>query len=196
MTVCEELEIERESLDCKGTLSSSKKSIPTSSLSVIYAPFTYPLSSLMLIPPLNSLVNIKDQASHLAHPLARLGQASQIFSRAKMDPLPSSQEASAGVETLSPNDDQVYPAYSLKESLKPPVGAVVDSLITIRTDIVDKVNFLKKVQLKTVQYLQVSNLRTGVEDRVNAAKDKVHTTHMFSQGWLFCNLRGETAPSL
>ena len=195
MTVCEEREMERESLDCKGTLSSSKKSIPTSSLSVIYAPFTYPLSSLMLIPPLNSLVNIKDQASHLAHPLARLGQASQIFSRAKMDPLPSSQEASASVETLSPNVDQVvYPAYSLKESLKPPVGAVVDSLITIRTDIVDKVNFLRKVQPKTVQYLQVSNLRTGVEDRVNAAKEKVNTTHMFSQGWLFCNLRGETAP--
>merc|ERR1719234_2167003 len=152
-------EREEVGMDCKGTLSSSKKSIPTSSLSVIYAPFTYPLSSLMLIPPLNSLVNIKDQASHLAHPLARLGQASQIFSRAKMDPLPSSQEASAGVETLSPNEDQVYPAYSLKESLKPPVGAVVDSLITIRTDIVDK----------------VSNLRTGVEDRVNSAKEKVTT---------------------
>ena len=62
-----------------------------------------------------------------------------------MEPLPSSKEASAAAETLSPNGDQVYPAYSLKESLKPPVGAVVDSLITIRTDIVDKVKFFRKV---------------------------------------------------
>merc|ERR1719234_1538841 len=152
-------EREEVGMDCKGTLSSSKKSIPTSSLSVIYAPFTYPLSSLMLIPPLNSLVNIKDQASHLAHPLARLGQASQIFSRAKMDPLPSSQEASAADETMSPDDQVLYPANSLKESLKPPVGAVVDSLVTIRTDIVDN----------------HKTWRTGVEDRVNAAKEKVTT---------------------
>jgi len=162
MTFCEEREMEREGLNSNsnGTLSTSKKFIPTSSsLSVIYAPFTYPLSSLLLIPPLNSLVNIKDQASHLAHPLARLGHASQMFSSVKMEPLPSSQEASAVAETLSSDEDQVWPAYSLKESLKPPVGAVVDSLITIRTDIVDK----------------VSNLRTGVEDRVNAAKEKVTT---------------------
>ena len=188
MTFCEEREMEREGLNSNsnGTLSTSKKFIPTSSsLSVIYAPFTYPLSSLMLIPPLNSLVNIKDQASYLAHPFAKLGHASQIFSSAKMEPLPSSQEASAVAETLSSDEDQVWPAYSLKESLKPPVGAVVDSLITIRTDIVDKVNFDRKVQPRIIHYLQVSNLRTGVEDRVNAAKEKVPTTHDF------LNLKGK-----
>ena len=109
-----------------------------------------------------------------------------MFSSVKMEPLPSSQEASAVAETLSSDEDQVWPAYSLKESLKPPVGAVVDSLITIRTDIVDKVNFDRKVQPRIVHYLQVSNLRTGVEDRVNAAKEKVPTTHDF------LNLKGKS----
>jgi len=156
MTTLEQPEMEGESLDspsCKGKLFSFK-SMPTSSLSVIYAPFTYPLSSLLLIPPLNSLVNIKEQASHLAHPLARLGHASQIFSSEKVKSPPRTQEA----ENWS-LDDQACNAYSLKASLKPPVGAVVNSLTTIRTDIVDK----------------VCNLRTGVEDRVAAAREKVTT---------------------
>ena len=122
---------------------SSSKSMSSSYFSVIYAPFTYPLSSHKLLPPLNSLVSIKDQVSHLAHPLARLGHTSQIFSSAKVENMPG-----------APND-QERSAYSLKKTLKPPVGAVVDSLSTIRTDIVDK----------------VSNLKSGVEDRVNAARE-------------------------
>jgi len=132
----------------------SSEGTPTSSsyLSVIYAPFTYPLSSHALLPPLNSLVRIKDQVSHLAHPLATLGNTSQIFSSAKGVNLSSAQEI------WSPNGKVCAP-YSLKKSLKPPVGAVVDSLITIRRDIVDK----------------ASNLKTGVEDRVNAAREKVTT---------------------
>ena len=136
MVTSEQPDMEGGSLDlssCKGKLSSFK-SLPTSSLSVIYAPFTYPLSSLLLIPPLNSLVNIKEQASHLAHPLARLGHASQIFSSEKVKSPPSAQEA----ENWS-LDDQACNAYSMKASLKPPVGAVVNSLTTIRTDFVDKV---------------------------------------------------------
>ena len=126
---------------------SSSKSMSSSYFSVIYAPFTYPLSSHKLLPPLNSLVSIKDQVSHLTHPLARLGHTSQIFSSAKVENMPG-----------APND-QERSAYSLKKTLKPPVGAVVDSLSTIRTDIVDK----------------VSNLKSGVEDRVNAAREKVKT---------------------
>ena len=126
---------------------SSSKSMSSSYFSVIYAPFTYPLSSHKLLPPLNSLVSIKDQVSHLTHPLAKLGHTSQIFSSAKVEDLPS-----------APNDHECS-AYSLKKTLKPPVGAVVDSLSTIRTDIVDK----------------VSNLKSGVEDRVNAAREKVKT---------------------
>ena len=76
----------------EGTLSSSKfmptsssKSMPTSYPSVIYAPFTYPLSSLMRLPPVNSLVNIKDQALQLSHPMARLDQTSQTFSNVKVE---------------------------------------------------------------------------------------------------------------
>ena len=126
---------------------SSSKSMSSSYFSVIYAPFTYPLSSHKLLPPLNSLVSIKDQVSHLTHPLAKLGHTSQIFSSAKVENMP-------GAPT-----DQERSAYSLKKTLKPPVGAVVDSLSTIRTDIVDK----------------VSNLKSGVEDRVNAAREKVKT---------------------
>jgi len=126
---------------------SSSKSMSSSYFSVIYAPFTYPLSSHKLLPPLNSLVSIKDQVSHLTHPLAKLGHTSQIFSSAKVENMPG-----------APND-QERSAYSLKKTLKPPVGAVVDSLSTIRTDIVDK----------------VSNLKSGVEDRVNAAREKVKT---------------------
>ena len=126
---------------------SSSKSMSSSYFSVIYAPFTYPLSSHKLLPPLNSLVSIKDQVSHLAHPLAGLGHTSQLFSSAKVENMPG-----------APND-QERSAYSLKKTLKPPVGAVVDSLSTIRTDIVDK----------------VSNLKSGVEDRVNAAREKVKT---------------------
>ena len=126
---------------------SSSKSMSSSYFSVIYAPFTYPLSSHKLLPPLNSLVSIKDQVSHLTHPLAKLGHTSQIFSSAKVENMPG-----------APND-QERSAYSLKKTLKPPVGAVVDSLSAIRTDIVDK----------------VSNLKSGVEDRVNAAREKVKT---------------------
>ena len=153
MTTLEQPEMEGESLDspsCKGKLFSFK-SMPTSSLSVIYAPFTYPLSSLLLIPPLNSLVNIKEQASHLAHPLARLGHASQIFSSEKVKSPPSAQEA----ENWS-RDDQACNAYSLKASLKPPVGAVVNSLTTIRTDIVDKVASHKK---KNFMYFALAGLQ-------------------------------------
>ena len=126
---------------------SSSKSMSSSYFSVIYAPFTYPLSSHKLLPPLNSLVSIKDQVSHLTHPLAKLGHTSQIFSSAKVENM------------LGAPNDQERSAYSLKKTLKPPVGAVVDSLSAIRTDIVDK----------------VSNLKSGVEDRVNAAREKVKT---------------------
>jgi len=130
----------------KGT-PSSFKSMSSSYLSVIYAPFTFPLSSHKLLPPLNSLVSIKDQVSHFTHPLARLEHTSQILSSAKVENLPG-----------APNG-QERSAYSLKKTLKPPVSAVVDSLSTIRTDIVDK----------------VINLKSGVEDRVNAAREKVKT---------------------
>ena len=124
----------------KGPLS-SVKSIPNSSLMVIHAPFTCPLSSRLLTLPLDSLVNIKEH---------RLGHACQMFSSTKVDSLPSAQ----GAENWSPND-QLCTAYSLK----PSVCAVVGSLITIRTDIVDK----------------VYNLRTDVEDRVIAAREKLAT---------------------
>ena len=150
MTTIQQPEMEGEEvLDLQSSTGtpSSSKSMSSSYFSVIYAPFTYPLSSHKLLPPLNSLVSIKDQVSHLTHPLAKLGHTSQIFSSAKVENMPG-----------APND-QERSAYSLKKTLKPPVGAVVDSLSTIRTDIVDK----------------VSNLKSGVEDRVNAAREKVKT---------------------
>jgi len=160
MTTCEQPEMEGEGLDLSSTKGtpSSFKSIPTSSLSVIYAPFTYPLSSLMLLPPLNSLVNIKDKASHLADPIARLGHTSQsqIFLGGTVGNPPSAQETPV---EIWPPKDQLRTSFSLKASLKPPVGAVVHSLNTIRTDIVDK----------------VSNLRTDVEGRAHAAREKVTT---------------------
>ena len=165
----------------KGTLSSSKfmptssfESMPTYYPSVIYAPFTYPLSSLMRLPPVNSLVNIKDQASQLSHPLARLDQTSQTFSNVKVENLPSEQEVL--VKSWSSND-QVHSACSQKAPLKPPGGLVVDSLNTIRTDIVDKVIDLRTGVENGVNVARekVTTIKTGVEYQVHSAKNKVNT---------------------